>query len=106
MPAAAALRTISSRSAGRPSAFDHEEHLIHMLAGGEATAETVALLSDDQRLANRLESERPLLIDGADHPTRAALRRFLPRTAEVIDTRYRSRETFGRYLILDLETSP
>jgi len=92
--------------AGRTSAFDHEEHVIHMLAMGQATAATVSLLSDDQRLAHRLESERPLLVDGADHRTRAALRRLLPRTAEVLDTRYRSRERFGSYLILDLETSP
>ena len=66
-----------------------------MLIRGGASAETVALLSDDQRLADRLASERPLVIDGAGNPMRAALRRLLPRTAEVLDTRYRSRETFG-----------
>jgi hypothetical protein len=92
--------------AGRTSAFEREEHLIHMLIRGGASAETVALLSDDQRLADRLASERPLVIDGAGNPMRAALRRLLPRTAEVLDTRYRSRETFGSYLVLDREPSP
>jgi hypothetical protein len=92
--------------AGRPSALDHEEYLMQTLARGVASTESVALLTDDQRFTNRLESERPLVIDGADHPTRAALRRFLPRTAQMLETRYRPRATFGSYQILDLERSP
>jgi hypothetical protein len=92
--------------AGRTSAFEHEEWLMQAMARGIASAETVALLADDQRVARRLESERPLVIDGADHPTRAALRRLLPRTAHVLETRYRPRETFGSYLVLDFEPSP
>ena len=71
------------------------------LARGVTSAETVALLSDDERFAHRLESERPLVIDGVDHPTRAAIRRLLPRTAQLLETRYRSRETFGSYVVLD-----
>jgi hypothetical protein len=51
--------------------------------------------------AHRLESERPVVVDGVGQPTRAALRRFLPRTAEVLETRYRVLETFGSYVVLD-----
>jgi hypothetical protein len=92
--------------AGRVSAFEHEEYLMQGFSRGIASPDTVALMSDDERLARSLESERPLLIDGTDHPTRAAMRRLLPRTAEVLDTRYRPRDRFGSYVILDLEPSP
>jgi hypothetical protein len=87
--------------AGRVSALEHEEYLMQTLARGATSAETVALLSDDERFANRLESERPLVIDGVDHPTREAIRRLLPRTAELLETRYRLRDTFGSYVVLD-----
>lgn len=86
--------------AGRPSAFEHEEYLMQTLVRGAASPESTALLTDDADFARRLETERPLLVDETSGPARAALRRFLPRSAAVIDG-YQPAATFGRYVVLD-----
>lgn len=86
--------------AGRESGFEHEEYLLQTLVRGAASPESTALLTEDADFARRIETERPLVVDEAGRPGRAALARFLPRTAAVLDG-YRPGPTFGRYVVLE-----
>jgi hypothetical protein len=86
--------------AGRESAFEREEYLLQTLVRGATSPQTVALLTDDEDFARRLETERPLIVDEPGRSVRERLRGFLPKTAAVLDA-YRTRETFGRYAILE-----
>ena len=87
--------------AGRPSILEKEEYLLYLVGAGLVADADARTLVPATRIIERLEGERPLVVDYAGSPGGRNFREVYPEVAAYLDQHYRVVQTFGKYRLLE-----
>ncbi len=87
--------------AGRVSAMDKEAFLLSLLGADMIGDRDVRALLPPSLIIERLQAERPLVVDRVDDPGSQRFRTVYPEVAAYIDEHYQSTTTFGKYRLLE-----
>jgi hypothetical protein len=86
--------------AGRPSALQHEELVLYLVAIGYIRPEDARALAPESAMIARLDATRPVVVRWLDGPGMGRFRSVFPAVAEWIDAHYHTQSTVGRYEVL------
>jgi hypothetical protein len=92
--------------ADRPSAIEHDEFALYLLAAGIVSPAAAPALVDENALVRRLETRRPIVVVDRTEPMLGRLREALPALARFLDTRCEPAGAIGSYAICRIPPEP
>jgi hypothetical protein len=86
--------------AGRSSVITDGEYVLYLVGADAIAGDDARALLPEQRLIERLESAKPLIVDYTGNPMSQRFRNAFPRTATYVEIRYRLQQAVGQYRVL------